>query len=680
MCGIFFSAHARPKENGSYVSEVAGSQTDRECGLNSALLDRLSCRGPDASLTISRPGTASDDVLPSDAYARPAVTSSPGQCNHVDLTFHSTVLSLRGSALFRQPVSRSDRGNILCWNGEAWRIGDESLEYGESDTEVIFELLQKASTDLGSRINERAKQEADKRDEIVNPLMTIEGPFAFVYYNAPADQLYFGRDCIGRRSLIYKSDFDSSGALRFMLSSVGDGSSGWEEVPADGIYVLDLKGLGEKMGAEERIVHSMEDVQLDSVAADSNTLLQLPGIHIKHHSYHAFNKYASFNHTPPSPQQSRLTTSSPAVTELGSLLLAALSIRVRTIPGLQPPSITDPSALPNEHTTEQPQPHHPSSPPGQPPYIAALFSGGLDCTTLARLLHTLLPASHAIDLLTVAFHNPHIHKSSTPSPEIYASCPDRITALQSVTELRRVCPGRTWRLVEINVPFEEAMKERSTVAALMSPKCTEMDLSIAMALYFGARGAGIVRHTADVAESDHTMEGESDNAQAGASEHEYVTPARILLSGLGADELFGGYARHATAFARAGYAGLTAELALDVRRLGSRNLGRDDRVVSHWGREVRYPFLDEKVMRWAVEKGVGELCGFGMASSEEDVANTREDTSTIEDGKLVLRILAHKLGMHQVAREKKRAIQFGARTAKMHGKTSGTAAMSMGDA
>jgi len=160
----------------------------------------------------------------------------------------------------------------------------------------------------------------------------------------------------------------------------------------------------------------------------------------------------------------------------------------------------------------------------------------------------------------------------------------------------------------------------------------------------------------------------------------YTTPARVLLSGLGADELFGGYGRHGVAYNRQGYAGLIEELKLDVSRLGKRNLGRDDRVMAHWGREVRFPFLDERLVKWAIERPVWEKCDF---------ENPGTDT-LVEPAKRVLRLLVADMGMTVVAREAKRAvslrdrgyhaeilttrqIQFGSRTAKMEsGKTKGT--------
>jgi asparagine synthetase B (glutamine-hydrolysing) len=202
----------------------------------------------------------------------------------------------------------------------------------------------------------------------------------------------------------------------------------------------------------------------------------------------------------------------------------------------------------------------------------------------------------------------------------------------------------------VNVTKDEAMAHKAQVVSLIYPHNTEMDFSIALALYFASRGIGLPSTTP---------------SESSPATEKIASPARVLLSGLGADELFGGYARHATAYKWRGYAGLVEELKLDVSRIGERNLGRDDRIMSHWGKEVRYPYLDEGLVRFAIETPVVHKCDFGSP----------EILVGIEAAKRLLRLLADQLGLPSVAREKKRAIQFGSRTAKLEragGKVSGT--------
>jgi len=86
--------------------------------------------------------------------------------------------------------------------------------------------------------------------------------------------------------------------------------------------------------------------------------------------------------------------------------------------------------------------------------LAILFSGGLDCTVLARMCHDILPPTQGVDLLNVAFENPRIASQfqkqvNGPVVNIYEACPDRITGRKSFAELRRVCPGRAWRFFEV---------------------------------------------------------------------------------------------------------------------------------------------------------------------------------------------------------------------------------------
>ncbi|KAK5653944.1 hypothetical protein OQA88_7869 [Cercophora sp. LCS_1] len=516
-------------------------------------------------------------------------------CDSWFLTFTSTVLALRGDHITNQPLVHPTNQSVLCWNGEAWRIDGCQVE--GNDGEAIFDRLSQPTALVA------------RRDAILSVFRSIEGPFAFVYYDQLSEALYFGRDRLGRRSLMKRQDSASGDLILCSVAESPDPS--WTEVEADGIYAVDLCNSSDDLRVSRRLSkHGWQ-------APDRPDFVSSIG---------KFNKSLSSSGFV-------LESSSPSVAALKQRLLESLRLRVLNVP--QPISVDV----------------------AVPPRIAVLFSGGLDCTVLARLTHDLLEPDQEIDLINVAFENPRVvaqlEKDTKGSlVDFYEACPDRITGRKSFAELLNVCPGRGFRFLAVNVPYSEALAHRSQVVSLIFPHNTEMDLSIAYALYFAARGQGA-----------------SDFADASVepSGLKYVTPARVLISGLGADELFGGYGRHAIAFSRQGYTGLVDELFLDVSRLSKRNLGRDDRVMAHWGKEVRFPFLDECLVRWAMEIPAWEKCDFDHG----------EEITGVEPGKRVLRLLALELGMVEVAREKKRAIQFGARTAKMEsGHVKGTAVIS----
>lgn len=440
----------------------------------------------------------------------------------------------------------------------------------------------------------------------------MQGEYALVFHDRVRNCVWYGRDWAGRRSLVKKRECGGGLVVASVLpeeESVKD--DGWEEVTAGGLWKLHVEsGEEEWIGEEdgERVGSCMPPTAQIVPRADEkqqwkpNTALSTSG---------------------------PLSASSPEIAELRKVLSEAVRLRVQGVPEPPHPSIT-------------------STDP-KPAKLAILFSGGVDCTTLARLAHDHLPLDEPIDLLNVAFENPRVvaarkaeaakqnhRRNGTTDDESdivdpYALCPDRITGLTSYSSLTTACPGRNFRFVALNIPYSLLLQHRPKIISLMRPHNTEMDLSIATAFYFASRGIGAVY----------------------PSTTSYSTTARILMSGLGADELFGGYSRHKAAFERGGYEAVTKELETEINRIGKRNLGRDDRVLSHWGREARYPFLDENVVRWAVGTGVEGKCPFGQEVGE------------VERGKMVSRLLAAELGLGRAAEEPKRAVQFGARTAKM---------------
>lgn len=282
-----------------------------------------------------------------------------------------------------------------------------------------------------------------------------------------------------------------------------------------------------------------------------------------------------------------------------------------------------------------------------PSRVAVLFSGGLDSAVLARLCDDALPAEEAVDLLSVCFDSPK-----------FAS-PDRIAARASLGDLQRACPSRMWRLVEINQTAADVVAQRRHLATLLQPRATVMDLSLAAPLWFAAQGCGSLQ----------LPSGRSVCVRSRAA---------VVLSGQAADEMLGGYIRYRVAFAVGGagprafdatlarvgsvlawddwsdwtarWLALRTEMCADQSRLWARNLGRDDRIVSDQGRELRAPFLDDGVRRVAAGCSLDELVWPGAPRGLGE--------------KCLLRAVASSLGLVYAAALPKRAMQFGTRLAK----------------
>jgi asparagine synthetase B (glutamine-hydrolysing) len=79
--------------------------------------------------------------------------------------------------------------------------------------------------------------------EIPMILSSIQGPYAFIYLDVKRQHLYFGRDRLGRHSLLWSSDSEGG----FVLTSVGKRNLlDFKEVPAIGIFMIDLNSSGKE--------------------------------------------------------------------------------------------------------------------------------------------------------------------------------------------------------------------------------------------------------------------------------------------------------------------------------------------------------------------------------------------------------------------------------------------------
>ncbi|KAF9416127.1 hypothetical protein BGZ94_010303 [Podila epigama] len=556
------------------------------------------------------------------------------------LTFYGAVLHLRGDTVCRQPhVAPS--GNVLLWNGEIF--DGIAVDHHENDGQVLMAKLES--------ISEVAPEEHSSM--FLDLMSKIEGPYAFVYFHARTKKIYFGRDCLGRRSLLWHrpsaKDTNNLGSP-FILTSVGYSSFKTDllpldEVPADGIYCLASDPLSRSLTHYPWVSESVAS----QLSTEHRLFMRLPfgkvntTLPSEEQLPPPFEKDLKFDQAHPELIPPMTDDMKRAVESLRKVLGDSVQRRVQDIPRTG-----------DVHDAR----------------VGILFSGGLDCLCLAALADKFLPEGEAIDLLNVGFENPRSEKakaaeealalkrlkklqlssngqegetSTTTAATTTASrsnsdsskkynVPDRITGLESLKELRILSPNRHWNFVQVNVPFEEATAQRSEILERIAPLDTVMDLSIAMAFWFASRGVGEIR-----LDDGSTIP--------------YTSQAKVLLSGLGADEQLGGYSRHKDQFTENGWEGLIQELQLDLDRISTRNLGRDDRIISDHGKEARYPFLGAHVVDLLSSLRVDLKCDLRYPRGVGE--------------KILLRHLARDLGFTRASSHWKRAVQFGARTAKM---------------
>lgn len=395
-----------------------------------------------------------------------------------------------------QPV-QDDAGNVLEWNGEIF--GGLPVTPEENDTAVLSQRLSSCSSP----------------SEILTVLSTIRGPWGFVYYQKAGDYLWFGRDFFGRRSLLWKFDAETNALTLTSVAARGSGpdQSSWQEVPAAGVYRIDLKSAAEAGSVtfevypwahgENDLVSCCETI-LESVPSGCTAVMNQSGLALT-------SPVCPLNTSIPemSTEKENQPNSHSSVKDLEQLLaskdqnnevnrlMVVLSEAVRQRVQSLPLRKQEDSPLSNDQAS-----------------VAILFSGGIDSMILAVLADRHIPAHQPIDLLNVAFKlqepkkqkesakKPRKHKNKPSDPKTDGDdsrtsgpfdVPDRITGRAGLKELQDLNPERRWNFVEINVTQEELQKMREEhVCHLVHPLDTVLDDSIGCAVWFAARGSGFI--------------------------------------------------------------------------------------------------------------------------------------------------------------------------------------------
>lgn len=517
-----------------------------------------------------------------------------------DGIFAGFVLWHQGAEICFQPIVLNNI--ILLFNGDIFKINSNDLN-NESDSNWLSTQLENCQSDK----------------LLINFFKKLEGPFSIIMYNKGSKDLYFARDSMGRNSLIVEKNKEHLCILS--VSSLSNKKA--IELPPLGIFKLNIENsdnwtlfpwvsLDDEQNGYIRVMEETFNINIEC-----QEIIESPWLHNQ-----AFAKEFSFNFydmvknldMPVQELFNILLKNDEVVSALdmfSALLNESVKSRVQTTTEYCRDCINHREFC--NHSK-----------------VAILYSGGIDCSVLAVLADKYIDKSDSIDLINVAFE-------AISSSEQTWDVPDRLSARSSYEELKLLCPLRKWNFIEVNVTRKELLDKLSThLKHLIYPLNTVLDESIGSAFWFAAQGKGYVDQRA------------------------WTSTARVIIVGSGADELFGGYMRHRKAYTqcqgddKAKQLNVHKEMERDWKRIFSRNLARDDRVISDTGKTPRSPFIEEHVVQFVRSLKSSQRCCFLLPDDN--------------GSKLFLRLYAQHLGLRFSTFLRKRAIQFGSKIANKNQK------------
>lgn len=463
----------------------------------------------------------------------------------------------------QQPLEKN--GSWLCWNGEVF--GGLQISTSSSDTGLVLDLLL-AATRTGD----------DVGIGLAAALSTILGPYAFLFWHSESECLYFGRDPMGRRSLLFRlpassaTPLDGSGSGEspvgqresgpIVLTSVAarlplDGPNAnlhelYNEIEPAGVYCLSFAsssaatraghGLELKHAGTGWSIHlsrwpadlphnagkmirplsapkgfSIPVYNDEQLAVGCLELLRRLSAAVKVRVTEVAKPQAGAGDRAPAPGSGHERSSAP-VAGLTAWLDAQTSPPVTdAIDSLERNGLRVldlPAVVPHGSATSGAPLQSLATAPGAS--VAVLFSGGLDSMVLAALAHAHVPADQPIDLINVCFSSDR----EKPSP-------DRLAALAGVDELRLACPDRCWQLILVDDSFQAAVGRVGHTMSLLAPAGTHMDFNIGSALWAAARGVGYV----DVEAAEALQDVPAQSLLSAHSEEQWPSASRRGAAG-----------------------------------------------------------------------------------------------------------------------------------------------------
>ncbi|EJW03112.1 hypothetical protein EDEG_02520 [Edhazardia aedis USNM 41457] len=251
-----------------------------------------------------------------------------------------------------------------------------------------------------------------------------------------------------------------------------------------------------------------------------------------------------------------------------------------------------------------------------------LFSGGIDSILVAACLYWITDLNCPIYLINTSFYADNKIASNSKLNKLYNQInnkeeqnnktkilfgKDRSNGLEAYEKLKKAFKTSRFVFVENNISLSEYQDHLESIKKLVYPKTIPMDINIGACLYFSAKKAA-----------------------------EY---GNVVFTGSGADEIFCGYNYHKKV------AKLDQCIIKDIYNIYNKNLGRDDRVISHWNVEARYLFLDKIIIEFVL-----------LLSQHTSSIFFEEDMSL---NKRILRKCLERFNLEELASIRKLAMQFG---------------------